>query len=204
MNYDGFCGLSLYVANLGNRAVYNIRQSWLIETNSISRRDPTGSIKTGLEPSCTFTYITSVFHFNSYFMDYHYYSLFLLNKKHTNQTNLNKYATLTMNQGLAKETLLIKKFGYRNLRVTENYKKVDPTIFMDFPSLKIKTRIIIITSRIHTWRGMGADPGGEVVDRCWVVFDLAVYEVYKNTSWQLKTAYIIRVAMVTKDSYVSQ
>ena len=30
----GFCGLSLYVANLGNRAVYYIRQSWLIETNS--------------------------------------------------------------------------------------------------------------------------------------------------------------------------
>ena len=109
-----------------------------------------------------------------------------------------------MNQGLAKETLLINKFGYGNLRVTVNYKKVDPTNFMDFPSLKVKTKIIIITSRIHTWRVMGADPGGEVVDRCWVVFGLAVYEVYKNTSWQLKTAYIILVALVTKDSYVSQ
>ena len=92
-------------------------------------------------------------------------------------------ATLTMNQGLAKETLLINKFGYRNLKVTENYKKVDMTIFMDFPSLKVKTKTISVTSRIHTWRVMGADPRGEVVDRCWVVFDLAVCEVYKNTSW---------------------
>ena len=51
-----------------------------------------------------------------------------------------------MNHGLAKETLLINKFGYRSLKITENYKKVDPTIFMDFPSLKVKTKTISITS----------------------------------------------------------
>ena len=204
----GFCGLSLSVANLGNRTDYNIRQSWLIEAKSppapSSGAPPSGSIKTGLGPSCTFIYINFDFHFNSYFMDYHFYFLFLFIKKPTKQTNLTKYATLTMNQGLAKETLLINKFGRNLLKVTENYKKVDPTIFIDFPNLKVKTKTISITSRLHIWRVMGADPSGEVVDRCWVVFDLAVYEVYKNTSWQLKTAYIIRVALVTKDSYVSQ
>ena len=116
-------------------------------------------------------------------MDYHFYFLFLFIKKPTNQNNLTKYATLTMNQGLAKETLLISKFGYRSLlKITENYKKVDPTIFMDFPILKVKTKTISITSRLHIWRVMGADPSGEVINRCWVVFDLAVCEVYKNTS----------------------
>ena len=68
---QGFCGLSLFVANLGNRAVYYIRQPWLIETNSppasSSGARPNGESKYRVGSELYFCFIRSI-HFNLYIL----------------------------------------------------------------------------------------------------------------------------------------
>ena len=78
----GFCCLSLSVANLGNRAVYYIRQSWLIETHSPPASSngarPNGESKYRVGPELYFCFIRSI-HFNLYILWVSFSFLTILN-----------------------------------------------------------------------------------------------------------------------------